>query len=188
MKIKALAAITKKRKSIVLYDDPSDDNQWLSDGSAVYPLLKMPCMNEYNIFTLFDIPEGKTGDYFFKQQEFPTALNFDNGDKLENKLKEEKILISKDGRTLKPFQTSKGLIFIDVQYLKPISDELELRYYERFTKGKGDVYIVIKNGMEVIAIILPFVCIDDDFVLQMEELTKMCKVALESKKKVEGIE
>lgn len=182
MKIKALVAISKKIKSIVLFDGPQDDTQWLSNGMGAYPLLKMPYLTEYNIFTLFDIPDSKTGDYFFKKQDFPKALNFDNGDEAENELKEEKILISKDGRTLKPFQTSQGLIFIDVQYLKPISDELELHFYERFTKGSGDVYIVVKNGMEVIALILPFVCIDDDFVLQMEELTRMCKVALESKK------
>lgn len=186
MKIKALAAICKKSKSIVIFDDKENDTQWLSDGTAVYPMLKMPYMTENNIFALFDVPESKEHDYYCKKLDFPEGLNFSNNDNIENKLKEEKVLITKDGRTLKPFQTSKGLIFIDVKYLKPISDELEVKYYERFTKGTDDVYITVKNGMEVIALILPFTCIDDDFVLQMEDLTKMCRVALQSKKQ-EGI-
>lgn len=113
MKIKAIAAICKKEKSIILYDDQKDDNQWLGDGFVAYPLLKMPYMNEDNIFALFDIPDSKQDGFLFKQKEFPEGVNFDNKDSAENGLKEEKLLITTDRRTLKPFQTSKGLIFID---------------------------------------------------------------------------
>lgn len=181
MKIKAIVAICKKEKSIILFDDEQDENQWLGDGYAAYPLLKMPYMREHNIFALFDIPDIKQDGYLFKQREFPEGVNFNNKDSAENKLKEEKLLITTDGRTLKPFQTSKGLIFIDAKYIKPVSDEIVLNYYERFTK-EGNVYIVVKNGMEVIAIIPPFSCIDEKFVNKMQALTDMCKIALQSSK------
>lgn len=186
MKLKAIASICKKMKSIMLFSDPSDDTQWISDGMGIYPMLKMPYMTENNIYALFDIPDSKSEKIYFERREFLPQLNFTNDD-IENKLKEEKIFITRGGRTLKPFQTSKGLKFIDTQYIKPISDELELYYYERFIKGTGDTYIVVKNGMEVIAIILPFNCIDEDFVKQMDELTRMCKVAYESNKDKETV-
>jgi len=182
MKIKALATLCKKSKAIIIYDNKQDDIQWLSDGGAIYPLLKMPFMTENNIFALFDIPESKENKYYCKQMETSEVLNFNNDDDVENELKEERVLFTRDGRTLKPFQTSKGLIFIDAEHLKPIADEFEVKYYERFSKIKKDVYIAVKNGMEVIALIMPFNCIDDNFVQQMDDLTRMSKVALQSKK------
>ena len=83
-------------KRIILFSDSNDDTQWISDGMGVYPLLKMPYMTEYNIYALFDIPDSKSDKIYFERREFLPQLNFDYNDEVENKLKEEKIIITRD--------------------------------------------------------------------------------------------
>ena len=50
------------------------------------------------------------------------------------------------GKTLKPLQTRRGLVFIESRYLSPVSDVLDvLELYERVTPF-GAPYIVAKAG------------------------------------------
>lgn len=179
MKVKALVAICKRQKRFFLYDGNENSNvQWLGDGCAVYPLLKMPPLNEQNIYTIFDIPEKQQSKMHFTQNSLPEGIEFEDVAACENMLDPAKIEIGYAGRILRPLHTSYGLIFIDVQYLSPLSDMADMiELYERVDRS-GNPYIAVKNGFMLVAIIMPYKVIKPDFVEQLKELTKHCEIAL----------
>ena len=54
----------------------------------------------------------------------------------EKPVEREAISIAYSGKTLKPLQTRRGLVFIESRYLSPVSDILDvLELYERITPG-----------------------------------------------------
>lgn len=62
MKIKALAALCKKGKSITILDETDENGQvtrqWICCGTAVYPLDGMPEVTEDTILSVFDVPQS----------------------------------------------------------------------------------------------------------------------------------
>jgi len=69
MKIKNIAAICKKNKSVVLFERYNDGGevllQYIGDGGAVYPIIGLPTLDKESVLTIFDIPE--------KQHAYPRA-------------------------------------------------------------------------------------------------------------------
>lgn len=187
MRIKEIAAICKKSKRIALYDG-KNDVQWIGNGYAMYPLFKMPLLNEQSVFTIFDIPEDKQESFHFTNEEMPKNLCFNDTDKYENILDGGKIIITTTaGKVLQPLQTSQGIIFIDMQYLKPFADICDtLELYERISSTGDKIYIVAKCGLMLMGVVMPFELISEEFVEEMERLTQQCKVALFNKKEGEG--
>lgn len=83
------------------------------------------------------------------------------------------------GKTLKPLQTRRGLVFIESRYLSPVSDVLDvLELYERVTPF-GAPYIVAKAGFLLQAVIMPCDVISAQFVQRLQELTRQCAVSLD---------
>ncbi|WP_317399670.1 hypothetical protein [Anaerotruncus colihominis] len=89
------------------------------------------------------------------------------------------------GRVLQPLHTAQGLQFIDTKYLEPLAEYKDmLALYER-TDTSGQTYIAAKNGLILVAVIMPFDAINEKFVQQLQEFTRDCKVALEIKQERE---
>ena len=89
------------------------------------------------------------------------------------------------GRVLQPLHTSQGLQFIDTKYLEPLAEYKDmLALYER-TDTSGQTYIAAKNGLILVAVIMPFDAINEKFVQQLQAFTRDCKVALEIKQERE---
>jgi hypothetical protein len=185
MKIKSIARICAQDKRIFIYDkrqsDGEIDMQWIGDGSAMYPAFDLPLLEEESIFAIFDIPEKNRDKYLFQHKNVPERLSFEDQVLCENILDTGKLEIAVAGRILKPLQTQRGLAFIDAKYLSPLSDSLDtLELYEQLTPD-GQVYIVAKAGFMVMAVIMPYDIINENFVKQMEELTRQCRFALSNK-------
>ncbi len=73
-------------------------------------------------------------------------------------------------KTLRAYNSRQGTIYMDSQYLTPLSPE-GLEIYIRYIEGKIP-YFVCKNGMMISAIIAPYSRIKDD------EHFKECLAAL----------
>lgn len=179
MKIKSIAAICKKSKRVVLYSKRNIEGdivqQYISDGSAVYPVSGLPALNEESILTIFDIPEKQREDWFVKDADIPDGINFEDMDSSEQIIERAGLSIVYAGKTLKPLQTRHGLIFMESRYLAPISDVLDvMELYERATPG-GEPYIVAKAGFLLQAVIMPIVH-------GVQELARQCAAALVKKK------
>lgn len=189
MIIKHVASICKRDRCMILYDDKSSENvaQWLSATGAVYPLQNMPKLDEKNIFTVFDITSKQIEKITFRRDTLPEKIDFRDVVECENVLEPNGIEIGTDGKTLIVLHTSQGIRFIDKEYLRPLSDyDMDiLRFYERTSTG-GQLYIAVKAGMMLEAIIAPFNAVNDKFVEKLQEITKDCEIALSIKKRKEG--
>lgn len=185
MKIKSIAAICKKSKRVVLYSkrDAEGDivQQYISDGSAVYPVFGLPVLDEESILTIFDIPEKQREDWLVKDADIPGGINFGDMDNCEQIIERVGLSIVYAGKTLKPLQTRRGLVFMESRYLAPISDVLDvMELYERATPG-GKPYIVAKAGFLLQAVILPNDIITAQFVHGVQDLARQCAAALAEK-------
>lgn len=186
MKLKSLAGLCKKEKRIFLYDKIKTNSdytaQWIGDGYAIYPITGLPYLEEESIFTIFDVTESQSEGYLFQQNPLPAGLCFEDTDTAEKIIEGEKISIVAAGRTLKPLQTRNGLVFIDAKYISPLAEVAEtLEYYERVTDD-GHTYIAAKAGFMLMAVIMPYDIVTEDFVKQMQHLTCECAFALQNKK------
>jgi len=150
MKIKAIASLLKEHKIIELWD--AGDTQWISNGRAAYPLYGMPRLDEETVMTVMDIPEKDRDKYMVNDLYAPTNLNLSDYDDTERRLLPQLLTIGYGGEVLMPARTSLGLMFIDPAYLKPIDENYEL--FER-ESGNGDLYVAVKAGLLLKAIILP---------------------------------
>lgn len=190
MKMNAIASICKKRKYVVLLETLNGFGeviqQYISDGSAIYPLDGMPYLTSENILTIFDIPEKQRVKWAVREQvRVPETYNVEDIDLKERKLDRESIQIVYGSKVLRPLQTSsRGLVFIDNKYLSPMTDVLDvLELFERCTPS-GEVYIVAKAGLLLQAIIAPVDVVDEQFIINMKNLTMQCEQALKYKNRI----
>lgn len=182
MKIKSIAAICKKNKQVVLFNRYSDSgtlSQYIGDGNAVYPISGLPELDEESILTIFDVPEKQRENWLVRYRDIPEGISFEDTDATEKIIEQGNLSIVYSGKTLKPLQTRRGLVFIESRYLSPVSDVLDvLELYERVTPF-GAPYIVAKAGFLLQAVIMPCDVISAQFVQRLQELTRQCAVSLD---------
>mgnify|MGYP000841031953 CR=1 FL=1 len=189
MKIKSIAAICKKNKNIAIFERYSDDGdiltQYIGDGSAVYPVVGLPQLDKESLLTIFDVPEKQREDWFVQVAGIPSEISFEDMDANEKPVEREAISIAYSGKTLKPLQTRRGLVFIESRYLSPVADVLDvLELYERRT-AEGAPYIVAKAGFLLQAVIMPYDVINQQFVESLQDLTRECEFSLSEKERRE---
>lgn len=129
MKIKNIAAICKKNKTIVLFEKHSESGdtviQYISDGGAAYPVTGLPPLDTESVLTIFDVPEKDRDKYIVRTMGIPEGINFEDTDADEKPIEGEALSIVYSGKVLKPLQTRRGLVFIESRYLSPVLDVLE---------------------------------------------------------------
>ena len=143
----------------------------------------MPQLDENNVFTVFDITSKQADKIIFRREELPKIVDFRDVVECENALETADIEIGFGGTLLLPLHTSQGIRFIDKAYLRPLADcdEDMLMFHER-TTADGDLYIAVKVGMILAAVIAPFDVVNENFTEKLQTITKDCTVALFSKK------
>lgn len=141
MKVKKVVDICKKTGCFAMGIDK--DNQYLSDGMALYLLpAEIPLLTAETICTLYDIKESQQDKISFSRLSLSEAMIKDTYPE-EEKISPMRIKITYDDAKLLLFQTSDGLVAIDEKYLKPIGiDTMELNFCYRQKK-----YIVVKKGL-----------------------------------------
>ena len=152
LKLKQIESILKNKKTIITTF--AGGCQWLSDGSAFYPVSGLPKLDRDNIFTIFDVPVEKRAAFNF-QEVTPPAICFENTDAGEQLIGLSDAHIVFEGRTLAPQPTSQGLAFLDVKYLKPFFGVKEgFDIYERINAA-GESYFAVKAGFLLLGLIMP---------------------------------
>ena len=188
MKIKNIAAICKKNKYAVIYERYTEGGgvvQYIGDGAAAYPVTGLPALDKESLLTIFDVPEKQREDWFVQVAGIPSEISFEDMDANEKPVEREAISIAYSGKTLKPLQTRRGLVFIESRYLSPVADVLDvLELYERRT-AEGAPYIVAKAGFLLQAVIMPYDVINQQFVESLQDLTRECEFSLSEKERRE---
>lgn len=184
MKVKKIIDLCKKRGICTLYDD-ENENQWISDGSSVYPLFELPYFDIHSLFNTYDFTEKQKEKIFYRHEnKLPEEYCLKDCCEDEDLAEPFNIFLKTNDRMLIPYHTSIGLVFVDAKYLEPLKDEEEyLELYERHN-GSG-IYFAAKVGMILCGIILPFDAIKQDFAEELKDLSDQCNISLfnkESKK------
>lgn len=177
MKIKKISSVVTTGGSIYLEDIGEGDGktQWVGDGCAMYQLGNVPYLEKSNIFPLFDIDKKKLDKIScFHNSIYPDfkRLVADNCQQ-EERVKETQVAVRLSGRTITALAPERSMPFlINAKYLNPLSDIEQRSLWLRHTEGRE--YIVAKDGMFTVAIILPMKSsvIDDTVVCVLEQMAR----------------
>lgn len=181
MEIKRIISLCKKSGRLILFEN--DGEQWISDGAAIFPLKDMPRFDKETICRTYDISEKKAGQMDIRHEpKMPDGYNvWDNTPSETPCDYDERFL-----EALVPVKTSEGLLFIQKRYLSPFRDTPPdmLYLYERHRPG-GGIYFAVKVGFELVGVVSPFDCVNEDFVGRIKNLYEQCEVALFNKRERE---
>lgn len=177
MKLKKIEKICKSAGVIHLYDelkvvDKQEDDvtmspvrQWMGDGGAVYPLEGMPWLDPDCVYAIFDIDAKKADKLRIAHyEELPPGLCFDDVTTGEELLEPVKLTMSLGGVALYLLRDSTGaLLVIKDEYRAPIDNWKDCECYKRVSES-GTPYVAVKSGCILRGVIMPYNCIDADFV------------------------
>ena len=177
MEIKKIIGFCKSENTLRLFDGP--DCQWISDGKAAYPLRGCPRFDEYSICLAYDIPEKKRGRMSITYDaDKKLSLSFEDTIANEQQCAYGEAIM---GNAV-PVTTEEGVKFINGKYFAPLGnvDSNMLFVFERRTEG-GTPYFAIKEGFMLMAVVMPYECINESFVERLREITQLCELSLQNR-------
>lgn len=182
MEIKRIINLCKKSGVLILYEN--DGAQWISDGYALFPLTNMPLFDEETICRTYDISEKKAAKMTIRH-ELSLPKNVSISDDVDGEMPcefDEELF-----HRLVPVQTTRGLTFIQKQYLAPFADTPADMLYLFERRGPiGNLYFAVKVGFQLVGILAPVDCVNEDFVARIERVCEQCRVALQERKEKNG--
>lgn len=156
MKLKAIAALIKKKRTVTLYDDEANGEQWLRVGDAIYLLSRLPIFESLEqLLTILDISEKETDKLVMNHCQLPDIFCFKDSWSGERALLNSDLQLNLGSLELYPARTSMGLRFYETQYMKPLRDMGDNYEIKERTTGEGVPYLVVKQGLCIRAIIVP---------------------------------
>lgn len=179
MQLKKIISILNGSKNVKILDKGNEIlTQWITDGRAAYPLSKLPELDADTFFAIASVSEKDKGKWKVTREYVPASMNFEDNDDTENRIEKIGILIN----GLLPLATQKGCVLIEPEYLAPLKDEGDYELYERISSG-GNLYIAVKTGLLLRAIILPVERINEEFVEKIENILRLSRIALQNNQK-----
>lgn len=178
MKIKKIVDMCRREGVVKIYDG-EDDTQWISNGYACYPLYDVPELSEDEFFTVFDFSAKQRDETIFQRADLPESVSFNDVDATERLCEKLTPSIPYGSRLLIPYETVRGIKFLDAEYLDPLIGESGAsEVFERVNK-KGEPYFAIKVGMCLRAIVTPFNAVNRSFVDNIEKIYSLCRASLD---------
>lgn len=185
MKFKTLAALCKRNHRFIVYDLICPDTgelteQWMGDGRAAYALESLPALSESVLCAMLDITAKQKENIFFSHTAAPTeSISFRDFDQGEKLVEPQEVRIIVGGYELISFMTRQGLVFIDAEYITPLTDVADnIEYYHRVS-GDNRPYIVAKVGMFMVAVIMPHKIVKEELIAQLELIAHQSRQALD---------
>lgn len=155
MIIKKIAKLCKRAGAVVLWYDARHDTQWISNGSAAWPLYGMPLLDTDNVLTVLDIPEKDWPKITVREMALPEAYDF-NDDYEAGELGNPVVTISYGGQLLMPMSTTSGTLLVDPELFAPLRDNNQLTVHlRREQSGQGKHYLAVKRGLLLQGIVMP---------------------------------
>lgn len=155
------------------------DEQWLSDGSACYPITGLPMLTEDSICKLYDINDTQRNKCCFEFFVGTPPILVSDSDPNESDAEMWDITIAIKDKIVIPISTEEGILFVDIKYLAPFTDmpngDMRLTIRDGIN---GKKYVCVKFGLIAYAFIAPVDVINDEFVNKIEKLYSQSKIAL----------
>ena len=151
MQIKKIIQLCKSSGIINIYNAP--DKQYISNGTAVYPLDRCPRFDEGSICAAYDITEKQANKMLIQTLDaLPNGISFEDVDDLENLCEDTDVRLGASGDLM--LVTTQGIKFFPIACLAPLSDTQNIEIYER-PGGSDGIYFVVKSGFMLLAVVLP---------------------------------
>lgn len=186
MKVKKIIDICKGTGHIRLFD--GENEQWISDGYASYPLYGMPKLDKETLCSTYDIAETQAEKiHFLHEKTLPDFIKECNRRTFIgiSPVSQEQIRLIFNNRTLIPFMLTNSIAFADEKYFQPFSDidgDLINVYEYVFDNSKG---FAIYSGMILMGIIGAYDVFNSNrFVSQLGDVYARCRFEVEVRKKV----
>lgn len=156
MKLKQIEKLCKSAGRIRLYDElPPEDydeeygkpRQWMSDGTAAYPLDGVPYLDQDAVYAIFDI-DTKKADKLLLIHEYalPTGISFADQSKEDTPLEPVNFKMSLGGDELALFRdVNGGLVVIRADYRKPFDSWKECECFKRLNRD-GEPFVAVMSG------------------------------------------
>lgn len=185
MKFKVIGNICKKKKTAIIFNRVTVNSagmevhqQYISDGSAIYPVIGLPYIDEEILLNMWDIPEKQRDSWVVNSLPTPDFIDFRDTIAVDSQVKEINFVLYHNQSKLRAIATSRGIVFIDLGYLAPLADSFDVMHmYERISDD-GQLYIVVTAGLWLQAIIFPYKIIDKDFIEKLDYIANECETSL----------
>lgn len=185
MKISKFVQIIKNTGQCIVIHAPSE--VYLSSGYSIYKASEFPDITgKSQIAAVLDIEPKKLKKIRIEEERCMSRENIIGFDLSEGTVAGEmditKLVVDAvvDGNIYSAFHCENNeLIFFDEQLLTPLKDRIKdgeayLSYTVRM-HTKGHKYIVVKDGFEVLAAILPVKVLSERYLNCLRKFTAMCE-------------
>ncbi len=160
MKLKKILKLCKQAGQYIICDnrptrDQPCEDQWIGTRDVLYLTSRMPYLDEDSICTMCDLSEKQRNDWDIQHNEqwdFDFSLMNDDPSDAPADLLGLSIMVK--GEELLPLKVGTGLVWIWLKYLTPMENELS-KLTLHYREVNGSPYIIVKNGMFIIASIRP---------------------------------
>lgn len=164
MRFKKLVSLTKKAKFVKLLQN--DKRQFIGTAEAVYLSEKLPKLDEESIIALWEIAQKNIPEFTVIKDSI--SILYDDT-YTEFPIEGVGLRFIFEGEEYIPVRTSIGLMFLKAQHLTPINLESEGIAFKERLDNHGNIYIAVKAGLILIALITPTNLIDNsDFIDRFE--------------------
>lgn len=183
MKLSKYAQIAKREGYCVLCN-VAGDGVWLATRSAVYRASDLPLIeNSEEMRAVLDLTEKDWKKISYKTNECESLDNvlgmylrsYDGQEAYAKKMQMQAVY---KGRLATSLLCSDGeLVFYDESLLGPVAKEIDdSEYVETVVRkyANGARYVVIKNGFEVIAAVMPLSIVSQEYLEKLAEFEVHC--------------
>lgn len=183
MKLSKFAKLVKQTGSLIIIHT-AGSGIWLSNGYAVYKATGLPdSVDGGTILAVLDF-DSKTAQKIRVQETNAETVNnvmgLDLGDEMSPDISANRstITVGYKGRIAKALHCRDGeLVFYNEAHASPLIDVFKESDYVQTVVRKrenGARYVVIRDGMETLAGILPIPMIDQSFLSELQDFEHRC--------------
>lgn len=178
-----------KKKGYGVWINSNDGEVYLATGASIYKAPGLPCVSgDSTIKAVLDIDQ-KAAEKILLKEEYANSVSdvigydlSDFGAAGESEAKRMKVAAVIDGAIYSALQyNGVEIIFYDQELLAPLQDKLNdkdgsayISYAVREHKKTGHPYIVIKDGFQTLAAIMPVAVLSDDYISELQDFQLMC--------------
>ncbi len=195
MKLKQIEKLCKEAGCVRLFDDFTVEyvedeefrsgRQWMSDGTAAFPLDGLPYLDEAAVYAIFDVDAKKQDKLVVERKDaLPTRVSFDDLRADDVPLEAVRFRMSIGSHELALFRDPDGgLVVIRADYKKPFDNWRECECFKRMS-ADGNPFVAVMSGCILRGLIGTYI-IGADMVETLGAVYNAAGVALAEAKKGE---
>lgn len=181
MKFNKIARLCKETGCVQLYTD-EHNNQYLSNGIALYPIYGLPLLDIENVKNLMGLNDTQRETWSFKVNNEINTIYTDDTYNGEELLQPLPISLNWKGNILGCYASSTGIFMVNRKHIETLScnGEIELFLRINIVDSLPCYIIVAKSGLINYGAITPFP-VQQDMSDCINELATMIKISTDNR-------